>query len=51
VRLEDDGRIATGQAADTDTLTASAKAYVSALNNLLARKEKSAPEPMIAVGS
>jgi 2-isopropylmalate synthase len=43
VRLEEDGRIATGQAADTDTLTASAKAYVNALNNLLARKEKSAP--------
>jgi 2-isopropylmalate synthase len=44
VRLEEDGRIATGQAADTDTLTASAKAYVNALNNLLARKEKSAPQ-------
>ena len=43
VRLEDDGRIATGQAADTDTLTASAKAYVNALNNLFARKEKTAP--------
>jgi 2-isopropylmalate synthase len=43
VRLEDDGRIATGTAADTDTLTASAKAYVNALNNLFARKEKSAP--------
>jgi len=43
VRLEDAGRIATGQAADTDTLTASAKAYVNALNNLEARKEKSAP--------
>ena len=27
----------------TDTLTASAKAYINALNNLLARKEKSAP--------
>ena len=51
VRLEDDGRIATGQAADTDTLTASAKAYVNALNNLLARKQKSAPEPLSAVGS
>jgi 2-isopropylmalate synthase len=51
VRLEDDGRIATGQAADTDTLTASAKAYVNALNNLMARKQKSAPEPMSAVGS
>jgi 2-isopropylmalate synthase len=44
VRLEEDGRIATGQAADTDTLTASAKAYVNALNNLFARKEKSAPD-------
>src|SRR5204862_4219427 len=43
VRLEEDGRIATGQAADTDTLTASAKAYVNALNNLTARKEKSSP--------
>jgi 2-isopropylmalate synthase len=50
VRLEEDGRIATGQAADTDTLTASAMAYVNALNNLSARKEKSAPEPIVASG-
>jgi 2-isopropylmalate synthase len=50
VRLEEDGRIATGQAADTDTLTASAKAYVNALNNLFARKEKSAPGAKIASG-
>jgi len=50
VRLEEDGRIATGQAADTDTLTASAMAYVNALNNLAARKEKSAPAPIIASG-
>ncbi|MBI1198401.1 MAG: 2-isopropylmalate synthase [Phenylobacterium sp.] len=50
VRLEDDGRIATGTAADTDTLTASAKAYVNALNNLFARKEKSAPEGRVASG-
>lgn len=48
VRLEDDGRIATGQAADTDTLTASAKAYVNALNNLFARKEKSAPKAIVS---
>jgi 2-isopropylmalate synthase len=48
VRLEEDGRIATGQSADTDTLTASAMAYVHALNNLFARKEKSAPAPMSA---
>ncbi|MCC5976243.1 MAG: 2-isopropylmalate synthase, partial [Rubellimicrobium sp.] len=31
VRLEEDGRIATGQSADTDTVVASAKAYVNAL--------------------
>jgi 2-isopropylmalate synthase len=48
--LEEDGRIATGQAADTDTLTASAKAYVNALNNLMARKEKSRPDTAIASG-
>jgi 2-isopropylmalate synthase len=50
VRLEEDGRIATGNAADTDTLVASAMAYVNALNNLFTRKEKSAPEPMTASG-
>ena len=35
---------------DTDTLTASAKAYVNALNNLFARKEKSAPSAKVASG-
>jgi 2-isopropylmalate synthase len=50
VRLEEEGRIATGQAADTDTLTASAKAYINALNNLFARKEKSAPGARVASG-
>jgi 2-isopropylmalate synthase len=50
VRLEDDGSIATGQAADTDTLVAAAKAYVGALNNLMARKQKSAPGPLVASG-
>jgi 2-isopropylmalate synthase len=50
VRLEENGRIATGHAADTDTLTAAAMAYVNALNNLLLRQEKSAPEPLIASG-
>jgi len=44
VRLEEDGRIATGQAADTDTVVASCKAYVTALNRLLVRREKSAPD-------
>ena len=43
VRLEEDGRIVTGQSADTDTIVASAKAYVNALNKLIVRRQKSAP--------
>jgi 2-isopropylmalate synthase len=43
VRLEEDGKIATGEAADTDTVVASGKAYVTALNRLLVRREKTAP--------
>ena len=41
VRLEEDGRIVVGQSADTDTVVASAKAYVNALNKLLVRRGKS----------
>ncbi len=44
VRIEEDGRIATGEAADTDTVVASAKAYVTALNRLLVRRAKTAPD-------
>ena len=40
VRLEEDGKIATGQSADTDTVYASAKAYVNALNRLHVRRNK-----------
>ncbi|MCT4369672.1 2-isopropylmalate synthase [Yangia mangrovi] len=40
VRLEEDGKIATGQSADTDTVYASAKAYVNALNRLHVRRSK-----------
>eukprot|EP00752_Nemacystus_decipiens_P019426 g17482.t1 len=40
VRLEEDGRIVTGRSADADTLVASAKAYVSALNKLALRRER-----------
>jgi 2-isopropylmalate synthase len=43
VRLEEDGRIATGQSSDTDTVFASAKAYVNAVNRLIVRRTKSAP--------
>lgn len=43
VRLEEEGRIVTGQSADTDTIVASVKAYVNALNKLIVRRQKSAP--------
>ncbi len=41
VRLEEQGRTVHGQGADTDTLVASARAYVNALNKLLVKREKS----------
>ncbi|NRP14120.1 2-isopropylmalate synthase [Aliiroseovarius sp. xm-m-379] len=44
VRMEENGKIVTGQSAHTDTVVASAKAYVNALNNLLVRREKTKPE-------
>jgi 2-isopropylmalate synthase len=40
VRLEEDGMIATGQSADTDTVVASVRAYIMALNRLIVRREK-----------
>ena len=43
VRMEESGKIVVGQSADTDTVVASAKAYVNALNKLLVRREKTAP--------
>ncbi|MEP0233865.1 2-isopropylmalate synthase [Roseibium sp.] len=43
VRLEADGRIATGKGADTDTLVASARAYVSAMNKLAMRQQAGNP--------
>ena len=39
--MEQDGNIATGQSADTDTVVASAKAYINALNRLLVRQARS----------
>ena len=48
VRLEEDGKIATGQSADTDTVVASTRAYVNALNKLLVRRLKTAPEAQSA---
>ena len=42
VRLEEEGRMVTGRGADTDTLVASARAYVAALNKLIVRRQKTA---------
>jgi 2-isopropylmalate synthase len=41
--MEEDGKIATGQSADTDTVVASAKAYINALNKMVIKREKSLP--------
>ncbi len=40
VRLEEGDNTVTGRGADTDTMVASARAYVSALNKLLMRRER-----------
>jgi 2-isopropylmalate synthase len=50
VRLEEGGYIATGNSADTDTLVASAKAYAKALDNLIARRQRTAPDRKVASG-
>ncbi|MBP9950589.1 MAG: 2-isopropylmalate synthase [Cypionkella sp.] len=44
VRLQEDGRIVNGSSADTDTIVASTKAYINALNKLIVRRAKSAPD-------
>jgi 2-isopropylmalate synthase len=48
VRLEEEGKTVSGQGADTDTLVAAARAYVNALNKLLVKREKTAPEALPA---
>ena len=44
VRIEEKGKSTVGQAADTDTLVASANAYLSALNKLIIKRTKTAPD-------
>jgi 2-isopropylmalate synthase len=48
VRLEEDGKTVNGQGADPDTLVASARAYIHALNKLLTKRAKTAPAAMTA---
>jgi 2-isopropylmalate synthase len=51
VRLEENGKTVQGQGADTDTLVASARAYINALNKLLVKRQKSAPAEITAHAS
>jgi 2-isopropylmalate synthase len=48
VRLEEKGKTVLGQGADTDTMVASVKAYVNAVNKLLVKRKKSAPAALSA---
>jgi 2-isopropylmalate synthase len=48
VRLEENGRTVNGQGADTDTVVASVKAYLNALNKLMVKREKTAPSALSA---
>ena len=43
VRIEENGKTTVGQAADTDTLVASANAYLAALNKMIVKRKKTAP--------
>ncbi|GHE06012.1 2-isopropylmalate synthase [Defluviimonas sp. 20V17] len=51
VRMEEGGFIGTGQASDTDTVVASAKAYVNALNRLFQRRKKTRPDAEVKSAS
>ncbi len=48
VRLEEDGKTVNGQGADADTLVASARAYVHALNKLMTKRAKTKPSEAAA---
>jgi 2-isopropylmalate synthase len=48
VRLEESGKSVNGKGSDPDTLVASARAYIHALNKLLTKREKNAPAAMSA---
>ena len=48
IRLEEAGKTVMGQGADPDTMVATARAYVTALNKLLVKREKTAPKALSA---
>ncbi len=47
VRLSENGRSVTGRGADPDTMVASARAYLAALEKLMAKRLRGKPEPMV----
>jgi 2-isopropylmalate synthase len=49
VRLSENGRTVTAKGADPDTLVASAKAYLAALNKLMVRRQRGKLEPIAVV--
>jgi 2-isopropylmalate synthase len=51
VRLAENGKSVTARGADVDTLVASAKAYLAALNKLMIKRQKTKPEPMMVATS
>ncbi len=48
VRLEEGGKMVDGQGADTDTIVASARAYLHALNKLLVKRVRTEPAALSA---
>ncbi|MBI1274039.1 MAG: 2-isopropylmalate synthase [Alphaproteobacteria bacterium] len=51
VRLEEGGRTVNGQGADHDTLVASARAYVHAVNKLSVKRQRTEPPAMAAASA
>lgn len=49
IRLEEHGKTVQGQGADADTLVASARAYIHALNKLLVKRERSNLQAEMAI--
>ena len=48
VRLAEDGKSVDGQGADTDTIVAAVRAYIHALNKLVTKRTRHAPEALSA---
>ena len=48
VRLEEGGKMVDGQGAHTDTIVASARAYVHALNKLIVKRDRTEPKALSA---